>query len=288
MIGLCTQYSFPFRLKTGLSSAILALSLFLLRGGVCSQIPPATQMICPGEDLLYEVSWMGIGLGRIRVVTWPSVQSGGVLIHRASAHINSYDGLPFVNVHAVDSTEMDLQFFSEAYLNFEQQDDGWSSERLLVDSVHRFVVVEKSLVPSIGAPPLRPPELDTVKLDGSPIQNGLSILFFAREGARRGTGTARQQEVTTVIYGKKGRTRFFFGNTPEYTEIDAWKDRKIRVVRFTGKAEFKGLFGLTGDFTGWCTDDAASVPVRAELRVLLGSVRVELIRWKRAGWTPPG
>ena len=47
------------------------------------------------------------------------------------------------------------------------------------------------------------------------------------------------------------------------------------------------IFGLTGVFEGWFSDDAASVPISAKMHVLIGSVRIELLRWKRSNWTPP-
>ncbi len=260
--------------------------------------------ICPGEDLLYEVSWMGIALGRIRIQTYPSTIVNGSVIHHASAVINSYDGLPFVDVHAVDSTEMDGHLYSGTYRNFEKKSNGWFSELLTVDSLWRHVIIESYHSAEMGSPPLGAPHYDTISLSGKPMENGLSILFFAREEVRKSRkgesgagelvreddgpkGLKRGLSVQTVVYGKKGMTKFLFGTVPEYTEIDAYKDRKIRVVPFEGKAEFKGLFGLTGDFRGWCTDDNASIPVRAELQVLIGSVKAELIHWKRPGWTPP-
>jgi hypothetical protein len=127
------------------------------------------------------------------------------------------------------------------------------------------------------------------------VQDGLSILYFTRYIVRENrllhtTGYGRAPDeirVPTVVYGKEGITRFTLAKEPEYVEMAAVKNRKVRTIPFDGRAEFKGLFGLNGDFQGWCTDDAASVPVRAELKVILGSVRVELIWWRRRGWSPP-
>jgi hypothetical protein len=44
---------------------------------------------------------------------------------------------------------------------------------------------------------------------------------------------------------------------------------------------------LTGDFEGWFSNDEARVPILAKMKVILGSITIELMRWKRAGWTPP-
>ena len=54
-----------------------------------------------------------------------------------------------------------------------------------------------------------------------------------------------------------------------------------------GKANFIGVFGLTGGFRGWFSDDAERVPIIAKLNVLVGSVTLELKEWKHGNWNPP-
>jgi hypothetical protein len=58
-------------------------------------------------------------------------------------------------------------------------------------------------------------------------------------------------------------------------------------VGFDGRADFVGIFGLTGGFEGWFSNDEARVPIMAKMKVLIGSVTIELMRWNRPGWTPP-
>jgi hypothetical protein len=69
-------------------------------------------------------------------------------------------------------------------------------------------------------------------------------------------------------------------------EIDA-VEYPIDTIEFDGRAEFVGIFGLTGGFSGWFSNDEAAIPIVAKMKVILGSVRVELKRWNRPGWVPP-
>lgn len=46
----------------------------------------------------------------------------------------------------------------------------------------------------------------------------------------------------------------------------------------------KGIAGITGPFKGWFAADKQRVPLKAELKVFVGSVKVELEDWK--GWEP--
>jgi hypothetical protein len=88
------------------------------------------------------------------------------------------------------------------------------------------------------------------------------------------------------MYRSKATTSIRFGVERDEVDIDAVK-HDIRVMKLEGETGFTGIFGLTGGFEGWFSDDEASVPIVAKMHVLIGSVRIELIKWKRAGWKPP-
>lgn len=84
------------------------------------------------------------------------------------------------------------------------------------------------------------------------------------------------------------KTDLQFDGEVEEVEVDAC-DQPVRTRKFTGFAHWSGgtSVGLTGEFTGWLSDDDASVPMRAEMRTLLGSITLELEQWARDGWVPP-
>ena len=74
----------------------------------------------------------------------------------------------------------------------------------------------------------------------------------------------------------------------ELVEIDAF-DSPIRTFKYEGNAEWDGkaTAGLSGEFTGWISDDDASVVISAEMKIILGSIDVELQEWYKPGWRPP-
>jgi hypothetical protein len=61
----------------------------------------------------------------------------------------------------------------------------------------------------------------------------------------------------------------------------------IMTTHFDGTANWTGVYGLTGSFEGWFSDDAARVPIKAKMKVYIGSVTLELQSWKRGNWQPP-
>jgi hypothetical protein len=114
------------------------------------------------------------------------------------------------------------------------------------------------------------------------FQDGLSLFFFARANARM----QKKMKVPTFVNEKKVNTFMNFMNKIVPMEIDAVK-YPIRTVELGGTADFVGIFGLTGGFQGWFSDDEAAIPIVARMKVILGSVYIELKKWNRPGWYPP-
>jgi hypothetical protein len=92
--------------------------------------------------------------------------------------------------------------------------------------------------------------------------------------------------VPTFIENKKVNTFINFKNSVTDVNIDA-VDYPVEVVEFDGKADYVGVFGLTGGFSGQFSNDDARIPIVARMNVILGSIKVELKSWKREGWHPP-
>jgi hypothetical protein len=124
--------------------------------------------------------------------------------------------------------------------------------------------------------------VEKLPLEGKLWQDGLSLLFYARAFAHQ----ACAKSIPVLMYFEKATTQIDFGRGRESVDIDAVK-YPVRTVKVEGETGFTGIYGLTGGFEGWFSDDSAAVPIRAKMHVLIGSVTVELISWKRSGWGPP-
>jgi hypothetical protein len=242
-----------------------------------------SSLICPGEDLLYEVSYAGIKLGRIRIKTEESDTIHGETRHHTTAIVDSYEGIPFVDIHVIDSSHMNTTFFSRGFIAFEKNGDEWLKESSRYDVNNHIILIEKTLHKEIHSPAHGVSQFDTVRNVEDQILDGLSMFFFARAHVREHAS----MDVPTVVYAKQGTAEFHFATERKMEEIDAVKDKLIRVVGLEGTAHFKGLYGMTGDFRGWFSDDVASIPIRAELGVFIGNVDIELIWWRRHDWQPP-
>ncbi len=229
-----------------------------------------------GEELHYDVSYLFFGLGEIRVKVTERIVKDGEPRYRAEAYIDSYSGNPFINLHQIYESEFDTSLNSRFFQG------RWLDEEVWRYVIYRFdYKANKVYVESGKYEPRVLEKSDTIDIHGK-FQDGLSLFYYARANVKSGHPAI----VPTFINEKKGKTYFNFTNEKTEEGIDSIQ-YPISVVEFEGEANWVGIFGLTGGFRGWFSDDDARIPIRAKMKVIIGSVKVKLLNWKRNGWSPP-
>ena len=61
-------------------------------------------------------------------------------------------------------------------------------------------------------------------------------------------------------------------------------DALVQTYYVDGKIPTSGIAGVTGPYKGWFAADHQRPPVKAELKIFVGKVKIELEDWK--GWNP--
>jgi hypothetical protein len=234
-----------------------------------------------GEDLIYEARWWFIKLGTIHIkVISERTESTGRYISCA-AFIDSYSGLPFVNLHAIFQTILDDQCYSSSFTQWEQKETGWEILRYRYDRQHNRVFIDSGNAQKEISDELKNEKTDTISIN-TETQDGLSLLYFARANVR----SEKPFTVPTMIRYSQGTTVLNFPGKETSVEIDA-VEYPVNVLEFEGDAKFNGIFGFNGPFTGWFSNDAEQIPIKAKTSVIVGSITIELIQWTRNGWNPP-
>lgn len=229
-----------------------------------------------GEDLLYEVKYAFIKIGQIRIKVTEKIESDNSTQYKAVAFMDSYSGLPFVNLHQIYETRMNEKYFSEYFKGIDKKKEYTTFTEYFFDYKRNNVRVFKGKV--------KPHEVwtDTIGTAEKMFQDGLSILYYARIN----TGQKKSVDVPCLVNEDKVSTRINFYKEIEPIEIDA-VDYEISCVKLDGETDFVSVFGLTGYFQGWFSNDDAAIPIVAKMKVIIGNIKVELKEWKREGWTPP-
>jgi hypothetical protein len=256
-------------------SAVLFFCLAFASVVSASAQAPPSRVLVEGEELKYNVRYGPIDIGQVRIVTTKKVAANGSTAFQTFAYIDSYKGIPFVNLHAVFESVFDSVIFSRYFFGKSKDGDYYDFARYRYDYEKKLVAMESGKRDTIVE------KRDTLKLDGG-TQDGLSLFFYARDQLF----SARGQNIAAVVKEKRVNTFIDFDGRRKTIEQDLI-DYPVDCVGFEGKAEFTGIFGLTGEFEGWFSNDDARVPIMAKMKVIIGSVTLELMEWKRGGWKPP-
>jgi hypothetical protein len=229
-----------------------------------------------GESLTYNVSYMVVDIGQVSVKILEKTTQNNRTVYKAMAKIDSYSGLPFVDLHTIYESAISESLFATRFRSRTKIENDYRYFVYDFDYPRSSVFIEQGLLKQ-----KKIEGYDTLHAKG-PHQDGLSLFYYARAKVRN----RHSENIPSVVSEQIGNTFIDFRNEVKEEEIDA-VDYPVDVVYFEGKAEFVGIFGLTGEFEGWFSNDVARVPILAKMKVLIGSIRIELIGWKREGWTPP-
>lgn len=227
-----------------------------------------------GEDLTYVVKYAFFNLGEVRFKVLEKTRINNTSVYKTIAYIDSYPDLPFVSLHQIyesyiDSSLFPVKFFAKIF----------SDDTVFVN--YNFIGNSKI-------------EIQKGKLDGTKLwldstasthhrlQDGLSILFYARMNFTK----EHKLSVPCFVNEKEETTILNFYTEPEPVSIEA-VDYDIDCLYLDGQTDFVSVYGLTGDFEGWFSNDNFSVPIRAKMNVIIGSINLELIKWNEKLWSPP-
>ena len=239
------------------------------------QPPPPNRVFVEGEELVYNVRYGFFDLGQVRIKVLGSVRNGSSLAYDGKGYIDSYPKVPFVDLHAVYESLIDSGMFSRRFVGKQKDNGQWDVSRYFFDYPGKRVLIEVGDHDSVIV------KRDTLSI-GTEYHDGLSLFYFARAKLFSG----EKLNIPTLIKEQKVSTYIDFKGDHTSVDLDA-VNYPVDVVRFEGNMDFVGIYGLTGGFEGWVSNDDARVPILAKMKVIIGSVTVELMKWTRPGWNPP-
>jgi hypothetical protein len=229
-----------------------------------------------GEELTYVVSYTFIKLGEIKLVVKDKKEVKGKAYYNSIAYINSYNGIPFVSLHQIYESKINQNYTSDFFRGIVKHDEYSTFTEYSFDYKNSKTKVKKGKV--------SPYQLwtDSTAVLANQMQDGLSIFYYARMNL----GTKKSVYAPCFVNEKYETTKINFYNEVKKAEIDA-VDYDVACLRLDGRMDFISIYGLTGYFEGWFSNDEASIPIVAKMQVFLGNVKLELKQWKREGWNPP-
>ena len=229
-----------------------------------------------GEDINYVVSYSFLKLGEVRLRIINKKEYQGKTVYNTIAHIDSYSGIPFVNLHQIYESKVNTDYYSEYFKGLIRKEEYTTYTEYFFDYNTRKLRVKKGKV--------LPPELwtDSTTTAEKMFHDGLSIFYYARMN----NGQSKSVKVPCFVTEEKVFTKINFYDRVDKISIDA-VDHDIACTYLDGDTDFISVYGMTGRFEGWFSNDKAAVPILAKMKVIIGNVNLELKSWNRPGWTPP-
>ena len=233
-------------------------------------------VISKGEELRYKVSYLGITLGYIDISVEGTDEVNNVNVFKAKAIIRSNPDIPFVELAANFESWIDRTLgYSHQYIGrIKLSDTTWDFHKIEFKYAEKKIRTQKWIK--------KDKIFDNVFYTSTKMNDGLSLFFLARKYIKLG----RAVRIPTIVDKDTSDTIINFVNKKETSKIDSF-DYDIATIYFYGKAEWQGIYGLTGAFEGWFSDDSENIPIRAKMKVYVGSIDIELVEWKRNNWKPP-
>ncbi|MBL8008432.1 MAG: DUF3108 domain-containing protein [Ignavibacteria bacterium] len=235
-------------------------------------------VLSDGEELSYVVYYGFIKLGEVNMKLHKGTEEKGNTVYYAKSEMKSYSGVPIVSLNTVFESDFIFDgkdLYTKRFFATEYHDDGiitieykfyYDSSYVYVRKVNRGNVEKDERI-----------NFNT----NIRFQDGLSLFYKARISSF----TTDNHMIPVFMNESETSVNYFFSESKDEVSIDI-TDNDVRCTRCTGNVNFEGVFGLSGEFAGWFSDDNARVPLKAQLNVIIGNVTLELDSYKRKGWNP--
>jgi len=226
-----------------------------------------------GEELSYKVNWSFIRLGTLKLQIGERLILDSTLVYHIKLHIDSNPLLFFVNMHSVYESFIDDQFRPQLFLANEKIDNITYQTEYRFNHADRLIHIKMTDIKNPTKTIVRDDSLNEKIIDGT------AMIFYARSNV----AAIKSDTITSFFEAKRGKVHINFKGKNGKIKIDALPT-PLDTYYVDGSIKMNSIAGLTGPFKGWFAVDRQRPPVKAELKVFIGHVKVELEDWKK--WNP--
>lgn len=238
-----------------------------------------------GEELNYSVYYGFIKLGEVRFKITGKNKEGKNDVFTATASIKSFEAIPLVNINYIFESQMN---FAKGEVHSNKFTATEFKEKSITNVYYTFDYDDKMIRTLKEVDGRESVKQDFAMDIEKNFQDGLSLMYNARlQSVQSKSKTSNNRyNVPVYINEKESSVRYSYNFKPEEVEIDML-NYDARCIKVAGVADFVGVFGLTGEFIGWFSDDDYRVPLKAKFNVTIGSITLELESFKKKGWKAP-
>jgi hypothetical protein len=258
----------------GIDRAAIGLLLLLCTATIAAGKGYTAAPFIDGEVLRYKVRWGPIRLATMTITQerMPSSAAPRYIVRMSG---ETKPGLPFLDLVFANRAVLLSDSPTSRDFTFETGRSVKSTIAYRYDGMAGALAIEENDGTSVRTRKI-PHE--------GPLYDGGGIVMLVRCLS----GSAIEFAVPTIVDQEIRRTRLTFTNEVKSVHPEALPG-PVKVRHFKGDAEWvtQSVAGLTGAFEGWVTDDDAAIPVQASMKILIGSIVLDLESCERPGIFAP-
>ncbi|MEO8665316.1 MAG: DUF3108 domain-containing protein [Ignavibacteria bacterium] len=252
--------------------------VFLVIVCYSSECISQSKVLLEGEELEYIVYYGFVKLGEIKMKVLSKRADGDKTIYSLYSKMKSYDGIPFVSLNSVFESDIIFngkEMYSKRFKATEYSDEEVRTIEYKFNYDSNYTYVKKMVNEKIE----RDEKINFNK--NVKFQDGLSLFY----NSRLNSFSSDNFLIPVFMNEMETSVNYYFSSKPEDISV-SFIDKDLTAILCNGTANFTGVFGLTGDFAGWFSNDEARVPLKSQMNVVIGNVTLELMSYKRSGWKP--
>ncbi|MCD4676180.1 MAG: DUF3108 domain-containing protein [Desulfobacula sp.] len=222
-----------------------------------------------GEELTYKVKWSFIRLGTLKLQVVDTLTIDNTFVYHTRMFIDSNPLLFFVNMHSVYDSYIGEDFYPHLFIADEKIDGVTYKTRYRFNYADSLIHIKMTDVKDTTHIIEKKLPLD------EKVQDGMSMIFYARGNVH----LKKTETLTAFFEARKGKLDINFKGKDKKIKINSINS-PIETYKVFGEANFKAIAGFGGKYSGWFATDKQRPPLKAEMKVFIGNVTIELEEWK--------
>jgi len=222
-----------------------------------------------GEELTYNVTWLGIHLATVSFQVSDSLQMDDQKVYHLKFFIDSNPLLFFVNNHSRFESYIDENLYPHLYKSLEKDKGNVYEARYRFDYKENLIhikIIDQDTTTKVLEKSI---PLDEYVLDG------LSLIFYMRNNLL----FPKDKQLSVIAGGEKRRLDLKVLGKGKKLFLKSL-NKALDTYEIQGKAHFTSTAGVNGKFRAWFALDEQKPPLTIELKVFIGHVKLTLASWK--------
>lgn len=249
-----------------LSVMLFAACTLAAAEGTVERIDPTT--FSYDERLQYTVTYLGIRIGTVEIlnkVNETNIQE----VEETVITLRTFSGIPFLSVYTEFYSKRGSDGYFTESITFDRERSKWAYYNATRNENTTDVIVDRGYKNRDNGE-IFDVEVDTL-YPGEPIHDALTFISILRDSAH----TGRPYELDILIDRSVEKINIEAPEDREEIEVRAFSN-EAEAYHINGVIDFTAIHGLSRKYQAWITTDNRRIPLKARVRIAIGSVKIEL------------